>query len=119
MCRSLLLRSIETCALENYVNTKLPPRQFSCIRLSVNGNFLTVNDDRVVSSLYGVLVLTELASETTLSSVILKKVSEHLWRCKVVDGNYLITFCLKHLTESQTTDTAKTVNSNLNHFVLL
>ena len=65
------------------------------------------------------LVLTELAGETTLSSVILKKVSEHLWRCKVVDGNYLITFCLKHLTESQTTDTAKTVNSNLNHFVLL
>src|SRR3712207_1793401 len=48
--RSLFLRSIETCALKNYVYIELTPRKFSCVRLSVDGNFLTVNDNRVVRS---------------------------------------------------------------------
>ena len=104
-------------ALEYYVNTKLTPRKLSCVWLSIDSDFLTVNDDRVVCCLYSVLALTVLASEATLSCIILKKVSQHFWRCKVVDSNYLITLCLKHLTESQTTDTAEAVNSNFCHFV--
>ena len=44
--RSLLLRCIETCALENYVNTELTPWEFSCVWLSINSDLLTVNDDR-------------------------------------------------------------------------
>lgn len=61
------------------------------------------------------LAFTELASETTLSSVIFKKVSEHFWIGKVVDSNNFITFSFKHLTESQTTNTAKAVNSYFCH----
>ena len=115
--RSLLLRCIETCALKYYVNTKLTPRKLSCVRLSVDSDLLTINDDRVVCCLYSVLALAILTSEATLCCIILKKVSQHFWRCKVIDCNYLITICLKHLTESQTTDTAEAVNSNFCHFV--
>ena len=43
--RSLLLRSIETCALENYVNTQLTPRQLSSVGLCIDSDLLTINDD--------------------------------------------------------------------------
>ena len=65
VCRSLLLRCIETCALKYYVNTKLTPRKLSCVWLSVDSDFLTINDDRVFCCLYSVLALTVLASEAT------------------------------------------------------
>ena len=114
--RSLLLRCIETCALQNYVYVQLTPRQLSSVRNSIDSDLLTINYDEVFTSLYSVLVLTELATETTLSSVILQQVSEHLRTCQVVDSYYFITFSLEHLTESEATDTAKTVNCYFCHF---
>ena len=115
VCRSLLLRSVETSALEHNINTKLTPRKLSCVWLSVDSDFLTINDDRVVCCFNSVLTFTELASETTLCSVILEEVSKHLWACQVIDSDYFITFSLEHLTESEATNTAKAVNSYFCH----
>jgi hypothetical protein len=42
-------------------------------------------------------------------------VSKHFGAGEVIDGDNLITISLEHLTESQTTDTAKTVDSNSIH----
>ena len=117
--RSLLLRSIETCALQNYVNVQLTPRQLSSVRNSINSNLLTINNDEILTSLYSVLVLTEFATETTLSGVILQQMSKHLGACQVVDCYYFITFSLEHLTESEATDTAETVNCYFCHFTLI
>ena len=114
--RSLLLRCIETCALQNYVNTQLTPRQLSSVGLCIDSDLLTINDDRVLGSVNSVLTLTELASETTLSGIVLQQVSKHLWACQIVDCYYFITFSLKHLTECEATNTAKTVNCNFCHF---
>ena len=115
--RSLLLRCVETCTLENYVYVVSSPWAVSSVHLSRDLNLLTINDDRILSSLYSVLTLTELASETTLSGIILQQMSKHLRTCQVVDCNNLITFSLKHLTECETTDTAKAVNSYIYHFL--
>ena len=114
--RSLLLRCVETSALENYVNIEFTPRQFCSVWLSIDSDLLAINYDVVLTSLYSVLVLTELATETTLSGVILQQVSEHLRTCQVVDCYYFITFSLEHLTECETTNTAKTVNCYFCHF---
>ena len=128
MCRSFSLAGIETCALENYVDTQFAPRQLSCVRLSVDSDLLAVNGDRTRSNdslavlsknsvlvSYSVLTLTELAGETALSGIVLQQVSLHLRAGQVVDSNNLITLSLKHLTESQTTNTAKAVNSYFCH----
>jgi hypothetical protein len=56
----------------------------------------------------------ELAAESTLSGVVLQQVSEHFGAGQVVDSNDLVTLSVNHLAESQTTDTAEAVNSNLN-----
>ncbi len=128
MCRSFSLAGIETGTLEHYVDAQLAPRQLSCVRLSVDGDLLAVNRDRTrsyngltvlcehsVLVSYSVLALTELACETTLSGVVLKEVSQHLRAGQVVDCNYFITLSFEHLTESQTTNTAKAVNCYFCH----
>ena len=128
MSLSFSLRGIETGALEYYIDAQLAPRQLSCVRLSVDSDLLAVNRDRTrsyngltvlcencVLVSYSVLALTELACETTLSGVVLQKVSQHLRAGQVVDCNYLITLSFEHLTESQTTNTAKAVNCYFCH----
>ena len=114
--RSLLLRCVETCALQNNVYIQLTPRELSSVRNSIDSDLLTINYDEVLTSLYSVLVLTELAAETTLSGIILQQVCQHLRTCQVVDCYYFITFSLEHLTECETTNTAKTVNCYFCHF---
>ena len=114
--RSFLLRGVEACALKNDVDSEFAPRQLGSVRLSIDRDLLAINDDGVLGCLNGVLVLAELASETTLSRVILEKVSEHLRRSKVVDCYNLITLSLKHLTESQTANTTESVNCYFYHF---
>ena len=116
MGRSLLLRGVEACALKNDVDSELAPRQLGSVRLSIDRDLLAINDDGVLGCLNGVLVLAELASETTLSRVIREKVSEHLRRSKIVDCYNLITLSLKHLTESQTANTTESVNCYFYHF---
>ena len=49
------------------------------------------------------------------SGIILQQVCQHLWAGQVVDCYYLITFGLEHLTECETTNTAKTVNCYFCH----
>jgi hypothetical protein len=50
---------------------------------------------------------------TTLSGVVLKKMSEHGSLGEVVDSYDIVTLCAKHLSECETTDTAKAVDCNL------
>jgi hypothetical protein len=45
-------------------------------------------------------------------------VGKHFGACEVIDGDNFITISLEHLTERQTTDTAKTVDSNSIHVEL-
>ncbi len=104
---SLRLGGVEAGALENDVDIKIFPRKISSVLLGIDGDLLAVNDDGIVG--VGNLVI-EL--ELALCGVILKKVSEHLRRGKVVDRDDLKTFCCVHLTESQTADTTETVNCN-------
>jgi hypothetical protein len=54
---------------------------------------------------------------TTLSGIVLEKVSEHGSLGKVVDSNYFVAFSAEHLAECETADTTETVNSNFyGHF---
>ena len=86
--------------IENNVYIELTPRELSSVRNSVDSDLLTINYDEVLTSLNSVLVLTELATETTLSGVILQQVCEHLRTCQVVDSYYFITFSLVIATTS-------------------
>jgi hypothetical protein len=45
-------------------------------------------------------------------------VGKHFGACEVIDGDDFITVSLEHLTERQTTDTAKTVDSDSIHVEL-
>ena len=64
-------------------------------------------------------------SVSALSGVVLQQVSQHLGAGQVVDSDDLEALSTEHLTESQTADTAKTIDSNFNrhwnilHFKLL
>jgi hypothetical protein len=129
--RSLFLGGVETGALEHYVYIQLAPRELSGVGLCINGDLLAIHDDGTGSNnsftvfcehsvliVYGVLTLTEHAGETTLGGIILEKVSEHFRTCEVIDGDNFVTISLEHLTECQTTDTAKTVDCNSIHIEL-
>ena len=111
VCLCLCLGCIKAGALENYVYIELTPRAIVCIGLFINLDRLALNGDGtfLIVSGYGIL-LTE-TDVTTLRRVILQKVSEHGRGRKVVDCNDLISFRTKHLSESQTTDTSKTIDS--------
>ena len=111
---ALFLRGVEAGALENNVNADLAPGQIGSVLLAVDGDLLAVNYDVTLACLNSVSVLADLAAVSALSGIVLEKVSEHLGIGKVVDGNYLISLCAEHLTESKTSDTAKAVNSNFN-----
>ena len=130
---ALILRSIETCALENDVDVESAPRKVSCILLLVDSDLLAIYLD-VTSSFLTILsersiverncmdgLLTDDALITTVSGIILQELSQHLRAGQVVDSNNLITGSCEHLTESQTADTAETIDSYFYvcHFTLL
>ena len=54
------------------------------------------------------------SSVGALSGVVLQQVSQHSGRGQVVDSDDFEALSTEHLTESQTADTTKTVNSNFN-----
>ncbi len=131
MSLRLGLAGIEAGALKHYVNIEGLPGEILSLRHGVYGDFLAVNGDRA-GNLYGlavffelrllrldgVLVLADNAAESLLSGVILEKMSEHSRAGKVVDSDDLIAGSSEHLTESETADTAKTVNGNsYGHFM--
>ncbi len=105
MCLSLCLRCIEACALQNNIYTKLAPRKLSCVSLCIDGDLLAVNSDVILTGLNLVA-----KSISALCGIILQKVCQHLRRCQVVDCNDLKSLCTKHLSESKTADTAKTID---------
>ena len=111
-------RSLIQVAFKNNIDIKSTPRAVYSIFFSVDLDFLTVNDDGVISVINGVCGSgAQLAAETALSGVILEKVSEHLGAGEVVDSNYFVAFSTEHLAECETTDTTETVNSNFyRHF---
>ena len=49
-----------------------------------------------------------------LRGVILQKMRKHLGGGQVVDGDDFVALSAEHLTESQTADTAKTIDRNFN-----
>ena len=108
----LSLGAVEACALEHYVYADLTPGQLGSVCLCIDGDLLAVDDDGVLACLYGVQTLADNAAVTLLSCVVLEQVCEHSRVGEVVDSNYIITLGAEHLTESQTTDTAKAVDSN-------
>ena len=111
---SLVLAGVETGALQNDIDAQLAPGAILSIFNGVDGDLLAVDDDVVLASLDGVLVLTDLAQERALSGVILQQVGQHSGAGQIVDSDNFVAVSLKHLTESQTADTAKTIDSNFN-----
>ena len=109
---SLGLGSVETGALQDDVNIQLTPGQLGSVSLSVDGDFLAVDNDVVLASLDS--VSAEGSGVSTLSGVVLQQVSQHLGGGQVVDSDNLEALSAEHLTESQTADTAKTIDSNFN-----
>jgi len=114
---ALLLAGVEAGALQNDIDVQLAPGSVLCILNSVDLDLLAVDDDGVLGSLDGVLALTDLAAEGTLSGIVLQQVSQHLGAGQVVDRDDLVTLSIKHLTESQTANTTKTIDSNSNSHV--
>ena len=116
MSLSLLLGSIESGALQNYINLEVTPRAVVCIRECVDLDLLAVNRDGILTGRYGISLCV-----LALGRIILQQVCQHLRACQVVDRYYFITLCTEHLTESQTTDTTKTIDCNSyshSHFLL-
>jgi hypothetical protein len=106
----LLGGAVETGALENNINVVSSPRAVSSVLLSRDLDGLTVNSDGACLIVSG----NSVTVVTTLSGVVLEKVSKHRRLGKVVDSYDLVTLCAEHLTECETTDTAESVNSNFN-----
>ena len=109
---ALLFAGVEAGALQNNVNADLAPRAILSVLNGVDLDLLAIDDDGILGSFDGVLVLTDLAQERALSGVVLEQVSQHLGAGQVIDGNNFVALSLKHLTESQTADTAKTIDSS-------
>ena len=114
MSLCLVLRAVETCALENNVYADLAPRELSSVGLSIDFKGLAVNGDSVilVVSSYGVKILTDLAAVAALSGIILEQVSKHRGLGQIVDSYYIVACSTEHLSESQTADTTETVDCN-------
>ena len=107
---SLSLGGVEAGALQHDIHAQLAPGQLSSVGLSVDGDLLAVHNDVVLASLNNMA----LSSVIALGGVVLQQVSQHLGGGQVVDGNNLEALSAEHLTESQTADTAKTIDSNFN-----
>ena len=109
---ALLFAGVEAGALQHDIDAQLAPGAILGILDGVDLDLLAVDDDGVVGGVNGVLVLADAAQERTLRGIVLQQVSKHLGAGQVVDGNDFIALRLEHLTESQTADAAKTIDSN-------
>ena len=107
MCGSLFLGRVEARALENDIYIMLRPGDVLCIFLGIDLNRLALDRDAVFASLNRVSILV-----LALGRIVLQQVSEHFRAREIVDCNDFITLSIEHLTECETTDTAKTIDSN-------
>ena len=119
MSHALSLAGVEAGALQNDVNVQLAPGAVLGVLNGVDLDLLAVDDDGVLGGRNDVLVLADLAAEGALSGVVLQQVSQHLGAGQVVDSDDLVALSVKHLTESQTANAAKTIDSNsYSHFIV-
>ena len=84
-------------------------QKISSILFSIDFDGLAANGDAVLTCAYSACMLV-----STLSGIILQKMSEHGRRSQVINRDHFITLSTKHLTECQTANTTKTINSNFN-----
>ncbi len=121
MRHGFLLGAVEAGAFQHDVYAKLTPRQISCLRACIDGDFFAVYRDGTgnynglaVLAEYGILVGNgvTLCHIATLCGIVFEQVCKHLRAGQVVDCDNLIAFCTEHLTECQTTDTTETIDSN-------
>jgi len=77
-------------------------------------NFFSVHNDGILGGFNCVQILADLADVAALSGVVLEQVSQHSGAGQIIDGNYFVAFGAEHLSESQTSDTAKAINRNFN-----
>ena len=59
-----------------------------------------------------VCLFSPILPQGALSGIVLQQVSQHLGAGQFVDGDDLVTLSVEHLTESQTANAAKTIDSN-------
>ena len=115
MSLCLCLAGVEAGALEHDVNAQLAPGQFRSVRHLVDDDLLAVDNNVVVFA----FALVEINGMTlrnivALRGVVLQQMRQHLGGSQVVDGDNLVAFRAKHLTERQTADTSKTIDCNFN-----
>jgi hypothetical protein len=109
----LIVSEEETCRLNYVLSTNLIPLQVLRITLSSNTDVVTVNDQLALLN-----VSLDSTVEMTVHCIILQHVSHVIYWAQVIDSYYLYFLCVLSLncrTEYETTDTAKSVNTNLNH----
>ena len=92
---SLSLAGVEAGALQNDVDAQLAPGAILSILNCVDGDLLAVDDDVILASLNGVLVLADLAQERALCGVVLQQVSQHSGAGQIVDGDDFVTVSLE------------------------
>ena len=126
MSLGLLSGGVEAGALEHELNAiVLDPRDVVGILLGVNLVFLAIDHDGVFGGgdlNRGAIVMTEGA----VGAVVLQQVGQHGRGGQIVDcsdlnvtGLAATSLQLEDAAESQTTDTTKAVNTNLNCHVIL
>ena len=106
---ALRLGGVEAGALQNNVHADLAPGQILGVLLSIDLDGLAVDSDGILTG--GDLIGQGVAA---LSGVVLQQMGQHSGAGQVVDRHDLITLSAKHLTESQTADAAKAIDSNFN-----
>ena len=115
MSLSLRFGSVETGAFEDDINVEFAPRKLGSVRLGIDGDLFAIDGDGVLTGFDGVKILADAAAETALCGVEFQKICKHCRSSQIVDGDDFITFSVEHLTECETADTAKSVNSYFNH----
>jgi len=111
---ALLLGAVEACAFENNVNADLAPGKLVCLSHSIDLEGFAVNCDGtcLIVSLYSVKTFADLAAVAALRCIVLEQLSKHRGLGKIVDSDNFVAFSTEHLSESETANAAKTINSN-------
>ena len=104
----LVLLGVEAGALQHDINAQFAPGAIVRVFFGIDGDLLAVNRDAVLVGLDG-MAHTDIVA---LSGVILQQVGQHSGAGQIVNCDDLVTFSTEHLTESQTADTAKTIDCN-------
>ena len=115
MSLSLGLAGVEAGALEDNVHAQLAPGQISGVRHLVDDDLLAVDNDVVVFA-FALMEINGMALRdvVALRGVVLQQMGKHLRGRQVVDGDDFVALSAEHLTESQTANTAKTIDRNFN-----